>query len=76
MVCTLESDQVGPSRRLPRELHRSFNSLGSRVPEEERVERRVGHGGQESIDELKVRGVESDRALQVDEVVDLSSGSL
>jgi hypothetical protein len=36
----------------------------------------VGHGGEESIDELEVGGVEGDGALQVDKLGYLSSGSL
>ena len=76
MISSLESNQVGPSSSLPGELHSSLNSLGTRVPEKERIERRVGHDGEESIDELEVWCVESERALEVDELRDLSSGSL
>jgi len=36
----------------------------------------VGHGGEESIDKLEVGSVECDRALQVDKLGYLSSGSL
>lgn len=35
VVCTLESDQVGPSSSLPCKFHGSFDGLGSRVPEKE-----------------------------------------
>jgi len=34
----------------------------------------VRHGGEKTLDELEVWGVEGDRALEVDEVVDLLSG--
>lgn len=36
----------------------------------------MGHGGKESIDELEVWSVEAERALEMDELRDLSSGSL
>jgi hypothetical protein len=36
----------------------------------------VGHGRDQSIDELKVWSVECDRALEMDELADLSCGCL
>lgn len=60
MISTLERDQVGPSSRLPRQLHSGLDGLGTRVPEEEGIERRVGHSWDQPINELEVWGVECD----------------
>lgn len=46
MVRTLNDNNVLLLRRHPRQLDRCLDSLGARVPEEEAVERRVGHDGQ------------------------------
>lgn len=74
MVSALEADDVLLARGLSSDFDGGLHGLGPRVPEEELVERWVGHRWQELLNELEVWLVESDRALQVDELVDLSGG--
>lgn len=76
VISTLEYNQVLPAGCLPGELDGSLNSLGTRVPEEELVKRGVGHNREKLLDKLKIGLMESDGALEVNEVVDLLSSSL
>lgn len=71
MVSALEADDGLSAGSLTRELDCRLDGLGARVPEEEAVEGRVGHDGEETLDELEVGSGEHDGALHVDEVRDL-----
>lgn len=71
MISPLERDNVLSPRGLSRNFDGRLDGLAPRVPEEEAVEGRMGHGGEETFDELEVRCVKSDRALKVDKVVHL-----
>ena len=63
MVPALHRDNVGPPGNGARHLDCALDSLGSGVPEEERIERLVGHHREELLDETEVRLVESNTAL-------------
>lgn len=76
MVSALEDNHVLLAGSLPGELDGGLNSLGTRVPEEELVKRGVGHNREKLLNEFKIGLVESDGALEVNEVVDLFSSSL
>lgn len=76
VVSALEDNHVLFAGSLPGELDGSLNSLGTRVPEEELVKRGVGHNREKLLNEFKIGLVESDGALEVNEVVDLFSSSL
>ena len=71
MVCTLEGDDVVTTRNLPGDFDRCFDSLRPRVPEEERVERRMRHNGEQTFDESEIWLVERDAALRMDELAAL-----
>ena len=74
VIGALEADDVLPSRRLSRNLNSRLDGLGTRVPEEERVEGFVRHDGEKTLNQLEIRRVEGDGALEVDEVVALLGG--
>lgn len=76
VVSALEDNHVLLAGSLPGELDGGLNSLGTRVPEEELVKRGVGHNREKLLNEFKIGLVESDGALEVNEVVDLFSSSL
>lgn len=63
VVRALHADDVLPPRDLPRHLERALDRLGAAVPEEERVERGVGHDREEALDEAEVGLVQCDAAL-------------
>ena len=70
MVRTLHADDILAAGECPRHFDARFDGLGARVPEEERVQRRVRHHGQQPFDELEVRLVKRDAALK--DTVDLA----
>lgn len=76
VVSALEGDERFATGGLSSEFHGCFDGFGAGVPEEEGVKRRVGHGREETVDELQVGSVEGDGALEVDEVGDLRGSSL
>lgn len=52
-----------PSSSDARQLDSCLNGLRTGIPEEERIERRMGHDREEPFDELKVGFVKGDTAL-------------
>lgn len=63
VVRALHRDEVLLARDAARHLERSFDRLGARTREEERVERRVWHKGEQPFDEAQVGLVVGDTAL-------------
>ena len=59
VISTLEANDVLFTSGFPSDLDGSFHRFGPRVPEEETVQRGVGHGRQEFFDQLEVRCVEA-----------------
>lgn len=55
MVAALHHNDVIAASLGPGDLDSCLDRLAARVPEEERVERRVGHHGEERLDELHIR---------------------
>ena len=75
MVRRAHDDDVVSLGLGPGDLDRSLDGLGPRVPEEERVEGRVRHHGQQRLDELDVRLRQGDGALDVDDRLRLGNDS-
>jgi len=61
---TLHGDNVLPTGDHPCHLEGCFDGLGTRVPQEERIKRRVRHNWEEFLDEAQVRPVECDATLK------------
>jgi hypothetical protein len=79
VVGALHDDHVLLLGRVTSELDGSLDSLGTTVPKEERIQRLVGHDGQELLDQVEVGLVEADVDLAMDESADLllrGSGNL
>ena len=72
MVGSLHGDDVLLLGGETGDLDGGLDGLGPRVPKEEAVEGRVGHDGQEALDELQVGRRECDGALEVDESLGLT----
>ena len=71
VVGSLHDDDVLFPGGMPGQLDGGFDGLGSRVPEEEGVERGVRHQWEQGFDELEVRFLEGDVDLAMDQLADL-----
>ena len=76
MIPTLHTDDVVLPRDDSRHLQCTFDSFTSRVPEEERIKRGMGHHREKFFDETQIGFVECNAALTVDEGHTLISSSL
>ena len=76
MVCTLHDDDVVSLGISPRNFDGGFDSLRPRVPEEERLERRVRHHRQQLLHKLDVWLRQGDCALDVNNRLSLRDDRL
>lgn len=65
VVAALHDDDVLLLGRVPRQLDRRLDGLGPGIPEEERVETRVRHQGEQVLDQFEVGPLECDVDLRV-----------
>lgn len=63
VVRALHANDILPFCEPARHLDCGLNSLGARVPEEERVQRGIGHHREQALDKPQVRLVERNAAL-------------
>jgi len=63
MIPALHTNDILPLRQLSGHFDCGFHSFGSRIPEEERVKRRVRHDWEKAFNKSEVWLVQSDAAL-------------